>query len=57
MDKNITFGTQSDAQNHFVSLPLLGGEYFANHLRLTNQRTRRALFTCVVYTNKGYIAQ
>ena len=36
--------------SHFVFLWLLGGEYYlANHLRASH--VRKALFTCVVYTN------
>ena len=41
--------------SHFVFLRLLGGKhYLANTSELANQRARKGLFTCVVYTKCRY---
>ena len=41
--------------SHFVFLRLLGDKYYlANNSELANQRARKALFTCVVYTKCRY---
>jgi len=44
--------------SHFVFLWMLGGKYNCSTWLITselaNQRARKALFTCVVYTYKKY---